>query len=378
MSSLNVDKLNVSVGIELPSYTSNNRPTGSVGLMIFNSTSGTVEIYDGNSWISTGQGGIEATGGIVSVSGNFKMHAFTQPGTSTFQVTSVPAGTQAEVLVVAGGGGGGGSHGGAGGGGAGGVVHHTSYPIAVGSYNVVVGDGGVSGTGFNANSSNDSSSHGRPGGDSYFDQIHAIGGGGGNESFYYFSIYKNGGSGGGGGDMWPATRAGNVPGGRAWTGGNALQGNNAGGTYYGNYGGSRGTGGPGPSEDGGHSGPHEGAGGGGAGGTASGGSSNTASNGGIGIQLNQFSPYGFPSGWFAGGGGGGYFTSGGGSANRANNSTGGYYGGGGRGGSTGYSLYGEDAVNATGGGGGGGSSNNNGISNAGRGGSGIVIVRYQI
>ena len=188
MSSLNVDKLNVSVGIELPSYTSSNRPTGSVGLMIFNSTSGTVEIYDGNSWISTGQGGIEATGGIVSVSGNFKMHAFTQPGTSTFQVTSVPAGTQAEVLVVAGGGGGGGSHGGGGGGGAGGVVHHTSYPIAVGSYNVVVGDGGVSGTGFNANSGNDSSSHGRPGGDSYFDNIHAIGGGGGNESFYYFSI----------------------------------------------------------------------------------------------------------------------------------------------------------------------------------------------
>ena len=48
MSSLNVDKLNVSVGIELPSYTSSNRPTGTVGLMIFNSTSGTVEIYDGS------------------------------------------------------------------------------------------------------------------------------------------------------------------------------------------------------------------------------------------------------------------------------------------------------------------------------------------
>ena len=46
MSSLNVDKLNVSVGIELPSYTASNRPTGTVGLMIFNSTSGTVEIYD--------------------------------------------------------------------------------------------------------------------------------------------------------------------------------------------------------------------------------------------------------------------------------------------------------------------------------------------
>ena len=66
MSSLNVDKLNVSVGIELPSYTASNRPTGTVGLMIFNSSSGTVEIYDGTSWISTGQGGIEATGGIVS------------------------------------------------------------------------------------------------------------------------------------------------------------------------------------------------------------------------------------------------------------------------------------------------------------------------
>ena len=378
MSSLNVDKLNVSVGIELPSYTASNRPTGTVGLMIFNSTSGTVEIYDGSNWISTGQGGIEATGGIVSISGNYKMHAFTQPGTSTFQVTSVPAGTQAEVLVVAGGGGGGGSYGGGGGGGAGGVVHHTAYPISVGSYNVVVGDGGVSGVGSpGTDTANDSATHGRPGGDSYFDNIHAIGGGGGNECFYYFSIYKNGGSGGGGGDMWPGTRAGNVPGGTAWTGGNALQGNNAGGTYYGNPGGSRGSNGPSTNEDGGHAGPHEGAGGGGAGGVASGGASDTASNGGIGIQLNQFSPYGFPSGWFAGGGGGGYYTSGGGSSNRSNNPTGGYYGGGGRGSSVGYGLYGEDGVNATGGGGGGGS-NNNTNPPAGRGGSGIVIVRYQI
>ena len=66
MSSLNVDKLNVSVGIELPSYTAANRPTGTIGLMIFNSDSGTVEIYDGTSWISTGQGGIEASGGITT------------------------------------------------------------------------------------------------------------------------------------------------------------------------------------------------------------------------------------------------------------------------------------------------------------------------
>jgi len=372
MSSLNVDKLNVTTGIELPSYTASNRPAGTVGLMIFNSDSGTVEIYDGSAWISTGQGGIEATGGIVSVSGNYKMHAFTQPGTSAFTVSSVPAGTTAEVLVVAGGGGGGGSYGGGGGGGGGGLVHHTSYPIAVGTYNVVVGDGGVCGVGTpGTNSSNDAQTHGRPGGDSYFDNIQAIGGGGGNECFYYFSIYKNGGSGGGGGDYWPATRAGNVPGGRAWTGGNALQGNNAGGTYYGNVGGSR------ASEDGGHGSPHEGAGGGGAGGTASGGASDTASNGGIGKQFNQFSPYGFPSGWFAGGGGGGYYTTGGGSANRSNNTTGGYYGGGGRGGSTGYSLYGEDGVNGSGGGGGGGSGNNTNPP-AGRGGSGIVIVRYQI
>jgi len=372
MSTLNVDTINVGVGIQLPSYTNATRPTGIVGLMIYNTTSGTVEIYNGSSWISTGQGGIEASGGIVTVSGNYKMHAFTQPGTSSFTVTSAPSGTTAEVLVVAGGGGGGGSHGGGGGGGAGGLVHHTSYPIAVGSYTVVVGDGGVAGTGYNADTSNSSSSHGRPGGDSQFGNITAIGGGGGNESFYYFSIYKNGGSGGGGGDFWPATRAGNVPGGVAYSGGSAIQGNNAGGTYYGNVGGNRGT------ENGSHEGPHEGAGGGGAGGTASGGTSDTASNGGIGKNFPQFAPYGFPSGWFAGGGGGGYFTTGGGSANRSNNTTGGYYGGGGRGGSTGYGLYGEDAVNATGGGGGGGSSNNDGTSSAGRGGSGIVIVRYQI
>ena len=55
---------------------------------------------------------IVATGGVITYSGNYKIHTFTSNGTFT-----VKQNVNAEVLVVAGGGGGGGDTGGGGGGG---------------------------------------------------------------------------------------------------------------------------------------------------------------------------------------------------------------------------------------------------------------------
>ena len=325
---------------------------------------------------------VNATGGTVTESyqeGRYwKIHAFTAVGSGTFNVTSTGSESLIEVLVVAGGGGGGGAYGAAGGGGAGGLVYHGSKSVAVSSYSVVVGSGGAGGVVQSGGPDTaDSAKQGKPGTNSSFDDIVALGGGGGNMAFYFPSqaIWLNGGSGGGGGDYYTNN---------AWRGGLATQTNSGGGLGYGFPGGSRGPGGPTPSEDGAHGQPHEGAGGGGAGGTSTGGNSGTPSNGGIGRQYYQFAPYGSPVGWFAGGGGGGqhyqnlnYVT---------NTNTGGFFGGGGRGanefavnngvGSTG-SVAG---VNNTGGGGGGGARNYGGgvTGPAANGGSGVVLVRYPI
>ena len=63
---------------------------------------------------------IEATGGTVTESGDYKIHTFTGPGTFTVTSAGNEAGSEAvDYLVIAGGGGGAGRHGGAGG--AGGV-----------------------------------------------------------------------------------------------------------------------------------------------------------------------------------------------------------------------------------------------------------------
>lgn len=121
------------------------------------------------------------TGGTISYSGGFSIHAFTSSGTF---VTTRPL--AAEVLVVGGGGGGGGGLTGvmnAGGGGAGGVLYSTSYAISAGSYAVSVGAGGGSGTN---------------GGNSSFSTLLAVGGGHGAHAAYA-AWGANGGSGGGAG-----------------------------------------------------------------------------------------------------------------------------------------------------------------------------------
>jgi hypothetical protein len=90
---------------------------------------------------------IEATGGTVHDSGNYRVHVFNASG--IFTLTSAPAGSVLEVLVVAGGGGGaaGGANVGGGGGGAGGFVLTSVLPSGAAPLNVVVGAGGAGGTG---------------------------------------------------------------------------------------------------------------------------------------------------------------------------------------------------------------------------------------
>ena len=320
--------------------------------------------------------GLQATGGTITEVGGYKYHAFTTVGSSTFTVTG-GEGT-VEVLVVAGGGGGGGSHGGGGGGGGGGLVYHSAKAVTTGTYAVTVGDGGDPGRDYGSSTTGNygasNNSHGKKGGNSTFGDITAIGGGGGNESFYTNSIFKDGGSGGGGGDYYTGVSSG------GWLGGNAQQGNSGGGIGYGNPGGSRGPGGPTANEDGTHAQPHEGAGGGGAGGVPTGGNSSTPSNGGIGRQYTQFAAWGSPAGWFSGGGGGGWYYYG--PHTKTNTNVGGYFGGGGKGADAGPGfdagdLTGMAGVPNSGGGGGGGSGNNNGRWGFNKGGSGIVVLRYQ-
>jgi hypothetical protein len=95
-------------------------------------------LVSGSSSVTVAQG----TGGTVSISGGYIIHSFTTTGTSAF----VPASNvNVEVLIVGGGGGGGPTLGG--GGGAGGVIYIPSTNVILGaSYEVVVGDGGASGT----------------------------------------------------------------------------------------------------------------------------------------------------------------------------------------------------------------------------------------
>lgn len=279
------------------------------------------------------------TGGTVFNSDGYRAHVFTSGGTLT-----VPTGFSglAEVLVVGGGGGGGGIIGG--GGGAGGLQFST-VNLTPGSKTVVIGAGGIGGTGWNS-----PTQAGGKGGDSQFDAITAIGGGGG--GYHAGSTnFWDGGSGGGGG--WQAYLS-------------ALSG----------------TGTPGQGKNGGIGGQNNGGGGGGfteVGGVATGAQTCNpscvggiaAGNGGRGFFFPQFSGIaGSPTGWFAGGGGGGART-GNGTAGTGGN-------GGGTNGTTSTVLASSSLANTGGGGGGGGYDVNSNLQMGGNGGSGIVIVRYFI
>ena len=157
---------------------------------------------------------INATGGTITTSGDYKIHKFTGPG--TFCVSSLSPGPSgnpniADYLVVAGGGGGGTSCAGGGGGAGGYRESHcattsgpytaspiaapnspssASLPISVQAYTITVGAGGA------GVCSPPSVATGGDGNNSTFSSITSTAGGGGGGSL---NTGRDGGSGGGGG-----------------------------------------------------------------------------------------------------------------------------------------------------------------------------------
>ena len=305
--------------------------------------------------------GLTATGGVISdytspPGAVYRSHIFTSSGTFTVSALSTNPSfpNSVEYLVVAGGGGGGdggsSSHGGNGGGGGGGYVEGASLPVSIspGSYTITVGAGGVS-------ASNPTATPGssRNGGNSTISNpnittLTAKGGGGGGEDAA--DTVGGGPTVGSGGGTWGGGGA-PVPGSAGQPGTNSLYGA----TDYGYPGGST----PGVSP------AYNGAGGGGAGGAGT--DANPVSVGGPGgpgrastIAYGPTNPV-----TYAGGGGG------------SSSPYGGSDGSGGPGGGGSGGTGDRRGTFATGGGGGGfGASSGPGTQCSG--GSGIVVVRYQI
>ena len=302
-------------------------------------------------------GGIEATGGFINnytVSGtHYRSHIFTTSGTLEITKGEVEA---CDFLVVGGGGGGGISasngHGGNGGGGAGGFVEGNALPLAVGTYTITVGQGGggaaVDIPGFPGSSANERT--GQPSSISgpLITTITAYGGGGGGED--NSDTVGPGGSGGGG---WGGGGAGiNSKGSATQPGTNSLYGA----TDYGN---------PGGAANGPISPAYCAAGGGGAGGPGEfTPNPSTAGRGGDG-RANTFAYGPTNPQVYAGGGAGGASPYGGSEGGAPSN-------GGGGGASRDIGEY------STGGGGGGHGAPYSIHGDKCHGGSGIVVVRYEV
>ena len=292
---------------------------------------------------------ITATGGTITTSGDYKIHAFTGPGTFCVSCGGNAGGsnTVSNMLIVAGGGSGSRNDVGAGGG-AGGLRCLTATPVTAQGYPIVVGAGG---------SATPTCAQGNNGSNSSAISLTSTGGGGagGGAPPWQARPGNTGGSGGGGGGNSGTGGAGNTP---------AVpvsQGNN---------------GGPGAS-----SGPGGLIGGGGGGAGAVGTPGATGGAGGAGTSVAPVygtAPQPFYAanislrgntacGSFAGGGGGAGDGPGG-----ADGGPGGV-GGGGKGSGPGNPGGAAGTVNSGGGGGGG----ENTRAEGGAGGSGMVIIKYK-
>ena len=276
---------------------------------------------------------IVATGGSITTNGNFKTHTFT--GSGTFNVTSPGP---AEILIVGGGASGGaGSHAGGGGGGAGGLVYGNSVVIVAGVYSVTVGGGGAQ------TPENQQKVQGNDGSNSILEGVAtAYGGGGGGGGFHGTGAVNRGrsggssGGGGVGGSASPSPTRGVID--SAYS---SIM------TAYGNSGGT---------------GADWNLGTGGGGGAGQAGTNGSSGSGGNGLQYNISGS----NTYYAGGGGGG---------TNGSNPQGGL-GGGGQGYSDGDGDNSTAGQTNTGGGGGAGGINATGQENAG--GSGIVIIKYEM
>jgi hypothetical protein len=291
-----------------------------------------MSIFSAFAITTSNYGYIEATGGTVTISGSYKIHTFDTVGTSSFTVTKLGVSNKVETLIVAGGGAGGNGpfdlQYGSGGGGAGGLIYTSGSIVTLGTYNVIVGAGGIPST--------VSFTPGGNGGNSSFNGLISLGGGGG--AYEYPASDGNGNNGGsGGGGTGPGS-------GSLGIGGLGLQPSQSGdsGLYgYGNNAKS------------GNGGTGNGGGGGGAGVLP------TSSVGGDGLQFNFIS-----ASYYAGGGAGG--------AAGLGIAVSGGLGGGGYIDSNGVPYPGTNGT------GGGGAGVNAQISDNGEsGGSGIVMIKYQ-
>ncbi len=174
---------NTSVTVTVPSAVYSNVTSGNVvDVRVTNSDSAT---SSSASITATGL----PSGGTITTSGDYRIHRFTSSG--TFTVPSGVSFSSRESLIVAGGGGGGNDN--AGGGGAGGLIHNTSDSFSAGnSYSVTIGGGGGAG----ANSGGDGGPYASNGSNSVFNSQTAIGGGRGGSGGG--ANATSGGSGGGG------------------------------------------------------------------------------------------------------------------------------------------------------------------------------------
>ena len=284
------------------------------------------------------------SGGTVTTVNGFRVHQINS--TSNFVI---PTGVSlnADYVIVAGGAGGGGW---GGGGGAGGVIEVTSQAMTAGTYQAVIGGGGAAGT--------SAYSAGTSGGNSSFNGTTATGGGyGGHYDPAVHGIGSGNGGSGGGGAMGTAA----PHGGGSGTSG---QGNN---------------GGSGGGQDSSGNWTRAG-GGGGKGGAGTNGSASASDTGNGGVGADYSTNYGnIGHGGYLGGGGGGHTDARGG----LSPSSGGQ-GGGGQGGAyhtaNAQTRDGGNGITNTGGGGGGGyGAVTNGVSMlCGTGGSGTVLIRYQL
>ena len=303
------------------------------------------------------------TGGTISVVNGYRVHAFTSGANFV-----IPSGVtiSADYLIVAGGGGGGGW---GGGGGAGGTQLLTSQSMTAGTYAAVVGTGGSRG-------SYSTYTPGGDGNDSSFNGTTSTGGGGGG-AFTSSASTNQGRNGGSGGGAGIGGQGSNYAGGTGTSG----QGNNGGvggdmeptSTNYEKGGGGGGKGAVG------YSGNWN---------ETSSGNVATLGQGGVGVDYtSQFGSSFGESGFFGGGGGG--HTDGRTTTWAAGRCAGGNGGGGNGGtyvntaGENGFNgARGDDGDANTGGGGGGsygGTTNGDNTSAlTGAGGSGIVLVRYQL
>ena len=294
-----------------------------------------------------------ATGGTKSTPGNgYVYHVFTSPATSpaphNFQITSGTG--NVNLLVVGGGGGGGGKYGGSAGGGGGGagVVHDRLLPdLGPGTYPITVGAGGLGNT-------YPSSSPGNPGDDTVWNApgtgtpaLTAAGGGAGGGGSAPDHLGQPGGSGGGNAYTDPAGNAASTGSGDPFPGsGPTISPANG----WGNNGGIANTGSPRQA---------------GAGGGAGAVGADAGGAGGVGIEISWVLPTHGDTKFFAGGGGAGYYP-GTGTGGAGGN------GGGGTGGGSDTAPV-SNGQASTGGGAGGMQA---GGSTQYRGGSGVVIIRY--